>query len=217
MSKSNTKQQNRNNWAFTLIALAGLLLWWLFKQNRRKDQVIHELRKEKNDIYNELREINSIIDQSMDLTAEVKVKIRNLINENQTIEESVRSELLQAFILIQVQLSSKALLCLAKIIENSLRVIFANDGVYAQKYRADRFVDLLNHAKDTGVLDRDEFHYANGIRELRNQEAHTLNVERDDSWKISSLLVATSIIIKLEGKKPKGLLAGLHTLSLESN
>lgn len=216
MSKNDTKQQNRNNWAFTIIALAGFLLWWLFKQNRKKDQVIHELRNEKDDMSNELNEINDIIDQSLDLTAEVKVKIRKLINEKQVIEESVRSELLQAFILIQVQLSSKALLCLAKIIENSLKVIFANDTTYTQKYKANRFVDLLNHAKDTGVLDRDEFHYANGIRELRNQEAHTLNVERDDSWNVSSLLVATSIIIKLEEKKPKGLWAGLHTLSLES-
>jgi len=188
-----------------LAVVLGFIIWVLFKSNQEKDVVISSLKKVNNDIKSELTKINIILDQADGLTKEAKVRIQKLIDRDHRMEEGVKSELMQAFILIQSKMVSKALFAMGKIIENSLKTIFGTDAKFKEKYKGNRFVDLIQFAKDSGVLDRDEFHFTNGIRELRNSEAHQLDVKKDSSWEVNSVILATTIIMKLEDRKPKGL------------
>lgn len=199
------------NWVLAIVA--GFFIWVLFRDNRNKDKEIHSLKNENSEMRTELQKINEIISQADDLTKEAKLRIQRLIDNSQPIEKEVKSELLQAFLLIQGKMVSKALMAMGKIIENSLKRILAHSPGFKSKYKTTRFVDLISYAKDTGLFEKDEFHFANGIRELRNSEAHELDVQKDNSWEVSSVILATSIIIKLENKKPKGLAAGLVALN----
>lgn len=201
--KQNTEESDGEfNWVLAIVA--GFFIWALLFDNRKKDKQIHDLTEKNQEMRNELNKINEIIIQADDLTREAKLRIQKLIDNSKPIEPEVKSELLQAFVLIQGKMISKALLSMGKIIENSLKKILSHQPEFKKKYKSPRFVDLITYAKETGLLEKDEFHFANGIRELRNDEAHQLNVKKDSSWEVSSVILATSIIIKLEDKKPKG-------------
>lgn len=210
MSKNKTtNNESNNNWLTAIGVIIAVLFWWLIKDNAKKDNQIKSLQKERDHVKDELLQISMIIDESIDLTNEVKVRLNRLLSQEQELGDKVKSELAQAFVLVQLRLMSKALLSMAKIIEESLKSVFLRDQEFKRKYKQPKFVWLLEHAKETGLLDKSEYHYANGIRELRNEEAHSIIESKDSSWEVTSLLVAMNIIVKLEAKKPKGLAAML--------
>lgn len=213
--KSSEESNEASGLGWILAVIAGVIIWVLSSENRKKDQRIAVLQYQNNQLNNELKKISNLLDSVKGVTDEAKIQIQLLIEKQDKIKEPVRSELVEVFMLIQTRLFSKAILSLGKIIENSLKTILETKPEFKSRYKNPRFVDLIDFAKESKILGKDEIHIAHGIREMRNTAAHEFGIKKSNSWEINSVMLATSIVVKLEDFKPKGL-SGLTGWGIQS-
>ena len=213
--KSSEESNEASGLGWILAVIAGVIIWVLSSENRKKDQRIAVLQYQNNQLNNELKKISNLLDSVKGVTDEAKIQIQLLIEKQDKIKEPVRSELVEVFMLIQTRLFSKAILSLGKIIENSLKTILETKPEFKSRYKNPRFVDLIDFAKESKILGKDEIHIVHGIREMRNTAAHEFGIKKSNSWEINSVMLATSIVVKLEDFKPKGL-SGLTGWGIQS-
>ena len=128
------------------------------------------------------------------MSEDVKSQLKLLIEEYKDIDEKVTTELLSVTALIEIKENTKAIMALAKIIENLLKKIYRGDS---ELRTTAGFADLIEHAKNKQLIGKDEYHFLNGVREVRNEEAHSLAVEKGASIISTSLIIGVSIIFKL--------------------
>jgi hypothetical protein len=187
----------KEDWIF-LTVIAGFLIWWLLDQNNKKGIMLKSLIDEREKLNEDLKQLKETLDKTSDLTDELKIKLNELISKYQNVDPNVASELSGAFVLIEIRQPVKAMLSLGKIIENQLKKLFAADREFKSQSSKSDFSSFLEYAKKTKVLNKEEYHYANAIREIRNQEAHELNVQKNEISISSGLLIATDLILKLD-------------------
>lgn len=185
-------------------ALVLAIIAYLILENRkREDELSESLERERqvskqntamtNVVKNLKFEINEIIEKKDDLSSEVKKQLKSLVEEYQDIDEKVTNELLTVSTLIEMREESKAIMVMAKIIENLLKRIYSNDIELPAK---PSFFDLIKFAKQQDLIEKDEFHFINGLREIRNDEAHNLSIKKNNNIAASSMLIGVSIIFK---------------------
>lgn len=197
--------------AGVLVAL-GLVAYFLTEWISRKNKSEKKLKNENQALRNLLselqEEVTEIIESKDDLNEEVKNKLRELVLEYEDLDEKVTNELLRVTSLIEIKEETKAILSLTKIIENLLKQIYKGDEEFESKYpgkKEPRLYDLIEHAKSENLLEKDEYHFLNGIREIRNQEAHELDVKKDWSIVLSALFTGIGLVSKLCGVLKNGL------------
>lgn len=188
------------------ILILAIIAYFLIEKRKREDELIESKERERKlgqenkalrNIVSELKEeVNEIIDKKDELSEDVKKQLKSLIEEYKDIDEKVTNELLSVTALIEIKENTKAIMGLAKIIENLLKKIYKGDSELKSN---PRFADLIEHAKKKKLIEKDEYHFLNGVREVRNEEAHNLAVQKGINIISTSLLIGVSIIFKLAG------------------
>lgn len=190
---------------YTAGAVAVLVIVWLILLNKEKDEKIEILANsndEKDEINQKLKET---IENSAEIPSDVKEKLELLILEYKVIDNNLSSELQTAAGLIQIKAYPKAIGVLTKIIENLLKEKYRNDpeliaNSKKKGRKAPALIDYLEQARNQNVLSSEEFHSANALREIRNEDAHELNPIKTKMLTASAFLSAVDLILKLSSK-----------------
>jgi hypothetical protein len=185
-----------------LATIASLAIVWLILDNLKLRNEIEEKDKrnsEKDDINQKLKEK---IEESKDIPEAVKQELEELIRKYKKIDSDVSKELITASSLIEIKEYPKAIFTLIKIIENLLKEKYSKNAVFTtwikNKGRINPvFADFIEFAKEDGFITKDEYHFAKGLKEIRNEEGHELNVIKHSLITYSAFLLAISFILKL--------------------
>ena len=194
-----------------LTVTTGVVVYWLNENNKKNKHIQilqHQNQNLANTIIGERQRFNQFqqelfeqISQRDELTEEVKKQLKDLIEKYKFIDEDVSNELISVASLIDMKQETKAIASLTKVIENLLKKIYSTDSKLMRKLprnqRTPRLVDYLKHAKDEKLIEEEEFKFASGLRKIRNQEAHELNVNKGRNWVTSAFLTGISIILKI--------------------
>lgn len=205
-------KKNQIIYGASIVLFIAIVAYFLTEKRRREDELKDSLDREKDladenkvlkNMVTDLKsEVKEIIDNKDELPENIKAQLRELIEEYKDIDQKITNELLSVTALIEIKENTKAILSLTKIIENLLKQLYSKDNKSEEtsKLKIPRFVDLINYAKSRGFIEKDEFHFLNGIREVRNEEAHNLNVKKEGNIISTSFLIGISLIFKLAGK-----------------
>lgn len=150
----------------------------------------------------ELEELKKYVKSKDDLTAEIKKQLTELISKNPDIDENIANELAQISALLEIEKDTKAMLSLAKIIENLLKELYKTNTelkevIKGKNRKTATFDDYLAFAHDKGVISKEDFHMLSVLKIIRNQEAHELNVKKDKGRIAACFIAGISITFSL--------------------
>jgi hypothetical protein len=149
-------------------------------------------------MYNDIRNLRASIENGESIDHTVIAKLDELIAVYEPINGRVSIELLSVKKLIEVDEPSKATFALVKVIENQLKERCEADPAFAiPSGRFVTFNDYLNHALHQGYIDKEEFNFAKGLKDLRNQEAHEVDVQKEKGLMQCAMLLGVGMILKL--------------------
>ena len=168
--------------------VAGLLIFWLFLDRDNKNKKIIALEKE--------------INENENLNKKIKNQLKELIENNPEIDPSVSNELGQIAALIEIKQETKALMALAKIIENLLKQLYKGDEKLKEiatenKRKNPSFADYLELARLNGIISSEDYHLISVLKIIRNEEAHELNVQKEQSRIIVTFITGFATILTL--------------------
>jgi len=151
-----------------------------------------------------IEELSLALKASTEINEEIKKKLKQLVASNPHLDEDVAAELNSIHDLIDIKQHSKAILAMAKVIENLLKRIYRNDAAFKAKMgkRKPTFEDYLNYAREQKLISNEEYHHIAIIKIYRNQEAHELDVRKEKDKVFSSMMSGFSIISTLCGLIP---------------
>lgn len=178
----------KTNFNTVLGIVAGLLIFWLFLDRDNKNKKIIALEKE--------------INENENLNKKIKNQLKELIENNPEIDPSVSNELGQIAALIEIKQEIKALMALAKIIENLLKQLYKGDEKLKEianenKRKNPSFADYLELARLNGIISSEDYHLISVLKIIRNEEAHELNVKKEQSRIIVTFITGFATILTL--------------------
>lgn len=203
-----------------LIVAAGLVtLWLLYDKEKNKNA---GLKKQNDDLkkknthlefsnltyQQKMSDLENMIENSDQIQDSLKEKLHELISTYKNIDEKVSTELISAMALIEAKQTTKAAFSLAKIVESLLKEKYQESEGFKQfvknnnngKSKKATFHDYLEYAKEKKELTQDQFYFAKGLKEIRNEEGHELGVEKETGWIQSAFLIGIGLILKLGQK-----------------
>ncbi|OSZ79011.1 hypothetical protein CAP35_12400 [Chitinophagaceae bacterium IBVUCB1] len=200
--------------AMSLALVAVVILWWLEQQDKEKwKQVAKEkdqAAKDQEDYsrqleINNLRLIQELLKADLALPDIVKKQLLDLITRYEIRNAQIAIEISSVVKLIEVGEFEKGVMAIAKIIENILKeklqkreeLMKTLTKPNGKKKRA-VFADYIECAKQVGIFDKAEAHFALGIKEYRNEEAHVVGVKRQLNYNMSSILTGIELILKCD-------------------
>ena len=171
-----------------LAVVAGFLILFLLIDNDKKKRQIISLKKE--------------IEDNENITKEIKKKLTELIQNNPEIDQKIAVELGQTVALLEIKQNTTAVFKLAKIIENLLKEFFNEDaGLKKLSEKNGRktpvFADYLEYARDKNILTNEDFHLLSILKIIRNEEAHDLDVRKENSKIIAVFISGINFILGL--------------------
>lgn len=166
-----------------LLAVAIILIVALLFLVQGQDAEIDQLRAE--------------IDRNRRLNQDVRQRLKDLLLSSQDIDPQVAQELMQISALLEIKQETKAILSLAKIIENLLKQLYKDDPELLAKTKSPGFADYLQYAKDKNVISAEDFHLISVLRIIRNEEAHELNVKKDQSRIAAAFVAGIAFVLTL--------------------
>lgn len=138
--------------------------------------------------------LNSILKSTEDIPKEIQEDILELINLCEDIDEDFVKHLKDLPKLMEEKRLYKTIAQLAKIIENLLKKLYANDNEIKNNATLN---ELIEHAKKKGVINEKEFLKLNILRKERNEEAHDINMEEENSEHLFSIVCGIKISLKI--------------------
>jgi hypothetical protein len=171
-----------------LSVLAGFVILWLIFDREKLKLKLADLKKE--------------IEDSDNLSAEIKKRLTELVANNKDIDLEISNELSQIAALIEIKQETKAILSMVKIVETLLVRIYNDDTRLletAKKNNRKRpaFMDFLELALVDKVISKEDYHLISVAKIIRDEEAHDLNVEKEKTRILSSFLSCIAIIFTL--------------------
>jgi hypothetical protein len=178
----------KTNFNTVLGIVAGLLIFWLFLDRDNKNKKIKALENE--------------INENENLNKKIKSQLKELIENNPEIDPSVSNELGQIAALIEIKQETKALMALAKIIENLLKQLYKGDEKLKEiaaenKRKNPSFADYIELARLNGIISSEDYHLISVLKIIRNEEAHELNVQKEQSRIIVTFITGFATILTL--------------------
>lgn len=186
------KEKNNTITYFAIaIAVVGAILGtYFYLENKKNKARIAELEKE--------------VEDNKTLDNEIKLKLKHIIETNTDIDPTISFELGEIAKLIEHKHETKAVLAMAKIIENLLHELYKDDKDLKEKVKSKNrksatFDDYLEHAQLKGIISKEDYHLLSAMKIMRNKEAHELAVkQKNDTTKImGSFLVGFTTILSL--------------------
>jgi len=161
---------NKRDTGYLLGTIALIIIGLLIYANLEKAEEIEKLK--------ETLKSNDLISET------VKAQLLELLDKHPHIDEDVKEELRQDAMLIGIQQETKAILNLAKIVENLLKKLFKDDMLFKAYLKENKkgkpvFADYLDFAKESKVIPTEDYHLISVLKTIRNEEAHELNVVKD--------------------------------------
>jgi hypothetical protein len=171
-----------------LLIAGGLLILFLAIDNHDKKKQIAALLRE--------------IAKQQALGLKVRAMLSELVDENKTVNPDLANEVTQIIALLNIKQDATALMKLAKVIENLLIELYGKDKEFKQKMRdAGRkkavFADYLEHAKEKGVVAKDDYLLVTLLKDIRNEEAHKLNVIKEATRAAAAMIAGIGVIFSL--------------------
>jgi hypothetical protein len=159
----------------------------------------------------EIARLKRELEENENLTEEIKKRLKELVTNSDHVDPLVAEELKQIAELIEIKQETKAILSLAKIIENLLKELYKENiedvkniaKLHGRKRPV--FADYLEHAKNKQVISNEEYHLISLLKIIRNEEAHDLGVKKEKSRLIAcftaglGIVFALSSLLKLKG------------------
>lgn len=191
-----------------------IILWWLEHQDKEKWKQAakeNEQATKDHDGYSRQLEINNLqlikelLKADIALPDIIKKQLSDLILSYEIRNPQVAIEINSVIKLIEVEEFEKGVMAIAKIIENLLKgklqkreelktQLTTPDG----KKRRAVFADYIACAEQVGIFNKAETHFALGIKEYRNEEAHIIGVKRQLNYNMSSILTGIELILKCD-------------------
>lgn len=184
-------------------AVASIVMVWLILDNIDMKEKLSDLKKRSDEKDEINKKLQQTIEESKDIPIEVKKQLEDLIERYHNVDNDVREELLKVSSLIEIKEYTKAIGVLTKIIENLLKEKYSNDALFKEKMGKKAFPalkDYLDYAKENKLISSKDFHFANGLREIRNEDAHDLNPQNSKLLTSSAFLHAVDLILKISSK-----------------
>jgi hypothetical protein len=171
------------NWKNVAMALGAILLLavtWAFINDERKlvlqGRAIAKLQDENKKLkIAYLGLLEKVLRLENKLTPDVMKELSLLKEKAQILDQLVHIELESVIKLVNEGHGEKAVMDLAKIIENVLKLKAEKEGVFKKKPTLN---NLLEHAGVSNWLNPEEIAVANHLRNLRNEESHQLAVRK---------------------------------------
>ena len=139
---------------------------------------------------------------SKDLNKQLRDMLLELIDKVKRGDQNIAQELASIVALIKVNEETSAMVKLTKVVEKLLKEIYANDERVTEIAKANgrkrpTLADLLEQAKEDGLLDQEEYHLVSVLKSIRNKEAHEVNIEKEPSRIIASLIAGIRFVLTL--------------------
>ena len=179
-----------------VIALIAIIVAvYLYFENQKSKEKIEELEEDN---------LKLILDslKNSNFSDEVKQQIIKLIDKFKDIDVKMSNELAQALQLIQIGQVENAIEDLVKIMEHLLNTHYTNNRDYKewlknQQDKKDTLHNKLGFCKHEKKINEIEHSFFIAIKNIRNKEDHTLDLQLDEHLSISGLMAGIWGIIKL--------------------
>lgn len=185
-----------NSWKdFTIgfMVVAGLVILWLVSDRKTLVSKLNELEKE--------------ISNNKNLDEKIKERLKELVSTNADLDDDIRDEIISISALIDIKQETKALAALAKVIENLLKKLYKDDLKFRDFLQMQRkkpvFHSYLEFANQQGIISNEDYHLISLLKIIRNQEAHELNVQKEQSKIIAAFISGISFIMVLSSRLAK--------------
>lgn len=182
----------------------AIIVYFLLEKDKREKELLkgQKQKKELNQenmalrsvVFNLKEEVKEIIDKKDELPIDAKSQLKALVEEYKDIDDKIAKELTSVSNLIDIKEDTRAIMGLAKIIENIFKRLFKDDTSFTVR---PTFENLIKHAKEKKIIEKEEFHFLNGIRTIRNEEAHEIAVKKSYNIISSSMLIGVEMILRL--------------------
>ena len=134
-----------------------------------------------------------------DKSISIEDEISLLIQYYQDINQDISEELTLSNLYLEMNRGIQAVFSLTKVIENVLKTLASNDNRFQKRFgRNTRLVNLITYAEEQKLISKEEFHFLNGIRGIRNKVAHEINPKFDKNFIHGGLLSAIAIVNKIK-------------------
>ena len=175
-------------WAKVTSFVMGIVIVYLLITQQNKNKQIAELKK--------------AVNENDALNDQIKKKLQELLQNNPGIDDDIAKELASIAALLEIEQQTKAILSLAKIIENLLKKLYqGTDGlkVYLseKKKRKPSFEDYIDYARSQNVISKEDYHLIEVLKIIRNEEAHELDVKKDKGKMVACFLAGLGITFGL--------------------
>ncbi len=183
-------------------AAVMLIILWLLTENKRKQELIDELEIDR------LKLIKDSIENTDQLSSEIKGQLNKLVDEYKSINPEISSELATALSIINSGEEEKGIGCLSIIIEKMLKLKYSNDKGFADWLKREKKkpakkasqADLIEYAKQDQLINQEEFQFANAVRILRNGTFHEAGKKLSWNSSKAGLLIGVELVLKI-GRK----------------
>ncbi|MEJ5996535.1 hypothetical protein WG904_19055 [Pedobacter sp. Du54] len=170
-----------------IIAFGFILIWLLIDRESKKK---------------EIEELTLKVDENENLNESIKQQLQELIHQNNDLGQDIKNELAQIIGLINIQQQEGAVMKLTKIIENLLKKLYKDDEKFRTWYKNQPgknavFADYIEFAKLDNQISKEDYHIVKLMKDIRNQEAHELDIKKHPSKILVSFFSGVSIIITL--------------------
>jgi|GEM_PF-3181962 len=191
----------------TVIVVVIALLYWI---EREKSKRLEEELNNENDYskkleIDNLKLIQTVLNQDSQVPKEIKEQLQELFVRYELKNLKIAKEITSIIKLIEGNQYEKAVMSIAKVIENLLKLKLTNHSELKKiavkkdgNTRKPVFADYIKCAFNTNLFDEDDFQYAELLRKNRNKEAHEVGNENIKNYNLSSILTGITLIAKCE-------------------
>jgi hypothetical protein len=184
-----------------MIALSVLLVAVVIALLRAFDTIKAQQSKMEELEQDKMKLLVDSIKNNNQLSNEVKEQLNQLVLEYKDIDERISNELSKAIELLNNGYTEKAVKDLVKVIEHMLTNRYEKDSVFVAwlKNKKQQFslAKLLEFCKDENKINTIEYQFLIALKEVRNKEAHTIDLKLDKYLGYSAVVIAIGSIIKV--------------------
>lgn len=193
---------SKGNTIWIISVSASILIVVLVLVLRDKNKKIKASKNENKDLKIDRVQLLKDLAENSILPSESKKVLIKIGKEMENSDKKVSEEIKKVLTLINNKMMPEALFKLVKILDNILENSYSETDEYKEwqtknKEKTNLIYSILNFIKHKKIINHEEFHTVALVKELRNKEAHELNVELSKPEMQFAFNRVISLILKL--------------------